>query len=168
MLIFWSRNHALQRKGSEAYHGRPQPGIGVRIRDTQMVFPDPGSSQEWLHPKGHVLLYHMLQYLMTERELRDPELLGALSFPKHRVAATDQRNHWPFWQVPVLKIYAQAHTPIHSKQKVFTSHKHDSTRLQRWSDHAKGKNSPKSLKVLTYEPLPFSWAQKIYIIKNNM
>ena len=43
--------------------------------------------------KGHVLFYHMLQYVVTERELRDPELLGALSFPKHRVAATDQRNH---------------------------------------------------------------------------
>ena len=52
MLIFWSRNHTLQRKGSEAYHGRPQPGMEVRIRDTQMVFPDPGRSQGWLPPKG--------------------------------------------------------------------------------------------------------------------
>lgn len=114
MLIFWSRNHALQRKGSEAYHGRPQPGMGVRIRDTQMVFPGPGSSQEWLHPKGHALLHHMLQYLVTERELRDPELLGALSFPKHRVAATDQRNRWPLTSPSPQNICTSTHT--HSQQ----------------------------------------------------
>ena len=88
----------MQRKGSEAYHGGPQPGVEVRVRGTQMVFPDCESPQEWLGVSGfilkrHALFYHVLQYLMTERELGHSERwVPSVSQSYHGVAATGLLN----------------------------------------------------------------------------